>query len=136
MSSGENSQATDSQVMRETTTAAVRGRTSAGNPLLRALFYFPVIVLAGTLAAVGMFPELAEYATPLLGKSSSSCKMKANGSSCCAHAKMCQLPVVTMVVDPSLAVVEGDEAIFFEVPLEEIALEGSIEQPVANDENR
>ncbi|MBM4074653.1 MAG: hypothetical protein FJ267_03320 [Planctomycetes bacterium] len=36
---------------------------------VRAVLYVPLILLVGTYAAVAMFPELAEYATPLIGNS-------------------------------------------------------------------
>lgn len=42
-------------------------------PLVRAVLYAPIVLLAGGYVAVGMFPGLAEYATPLIGESHSSC---------------------------------------------------------------
>lgn len=42
--------------------AATRWRSG----ILRAMFYAPIVLLTSAFAAVAMFPEIAEYATPLI----------------------------------------------------------------------
>ena len=41
-----------------------------GASIVRAVLYTPIILAAGALAAVAMFPGLAEYASPLIGPTS------------------------------------------------------------------
>ena len=60
--------------------------------LLRTMIYAPIVLLVGAYAAVGMFPELAEYATPLLQDgmacySTSACQGQRNSTSasCSSH---------------------------------------------------
>ena len=44
--------------------------------LMRVVLYTPVALLLGGLASLAAFPELANYATPLIGESS-SCPIRA-----------------------------------------------------------
>ena len=46
--------------------------------LLRAVLYTPIVLILGALGAVAMFPDLAEYASPVIGQSKScNCPLKA-----------------------------------------------------------
>ncbi len=40
--------------------------------LLRAVLYAPIVLIAGGMASMAMFPGLSEYATPLIGDSAGS----------------------------------------------------------------
>lgn len=61
--------------------------------MLRAVLYTPVVLILGGLATLAAFPDLAEYASPLIGHSSSNsqCPLQAlmSGSGgCCARKAM------------------------------------------------
>lgn len=66
-------------VSNDTNSAGANGpRRRSG--LMRAVLYTPVAVLLGGLAALATFPELARYATPIVGEapsSSNSCPISA-----------------------------------------------------------
>ncbi len=59
--------------------------------ILRAVLYTPIILIIGGLAAVATFPNLAEYATPLIGETHcsstgmTSCSSAAMPHSCSSH---------------------------------------------------
>ena len=73
------------------------GRTRRRSGLVRAVLYAPVVLMLGGLAALATFPELAEFAKPLVGDSSQKyqCPIAAmmamvNGSgSSCSSAPCC-----------------------------------------------
>ncbi len=46
------------------------GCHSCGKTLLRAIVYAPLILIFGALAALAMYPDLADYGYPLIGKPS------------------------------------------------------------------
>lgn len=55
--------------------------------LARAIVYIPMFVLIGGMSAIAMYPELAEYAAPLLPEQTHSCnsaKLRATSHSCSA----------------------------------------------------
>lgn len=57
--------------------------------LMRAVLYTPIILGLGALAALATFPELANYATPLIGESTKgACSASADGSYQCPIAAM------------------------------------------------
>jgi hypothetical protein len=62
--------------------------------VLRAIVYAPLVLVVGGFAAVAAFPNLAEYATPLIGESTSTpvypfngTGMSSGGGSCCGRAR-------------------------------------------------
>ncbi len=48
--------------------ACSKGCQHRGGGILRAAMYTPVVLILGALGALATFPELAEYATPLIGE--------------------------------------------------------------------
>ena len=51
---------------------AVGATPRRGLGVLRAALYAPVVLIVSAMGAVAMFPDLAEYASPLIGNSSGS----------------------------------------------------------------
>jgi hypothetical protein len=64
------------------------GCNHSGGGIMRAVAYTPIVLLAGAMAAIAMFPNLAEYATPLIGESTGNltCALKNTSGEghCCA----------------------------------------------------
>jgi len=90
--------------------------------LARAILYMPVVLLAGGMAAVAMFPGLAEYAAPLLGGSGASqCAAGSTADSCCSTAASCSSDCAESCVDAASAGPLADESAFFAEPADESA---------------
>jgi hypothetical protein len=64
-------------------TACSTSCQSCGSGLLRAMVYTPVVLIVGAMGAVAMFPDLAEYAAPLVSCSSGGCSSQRS-----AHASL------------------------------------------------
>jgi hypothetical protein len=76
-------------------TSSCESRLHRAGPLMRAVIYTPMVLAAGALSAAVVFPELAEYASPLLDvsqpaySSSLACSASHAEAPCCAHSQTC-----------------------------------------------
>ncbi len=73
--------------------ACSRGCQMCGKGILRAVVYAPVVLILSGLAALAMFPDLADYGYPLIGKPSHTgftgerpCSVEFGNSNCSVPA--------------------------------------------------
>ncbi|MEK6263009.1 MAG: hypothetical protein AABP62_30890 [Planctomycetota bacterium] len=120
-------------------TSSAGSRWYRSGPLLRAVFYTPMVLAAGALSAAVVFPELSEYASPLLDVSQHGCPFSSVACSagpveapCCAHSQSCPSSGSTesCVTDANLDLASTTED---EVPADALAaLEANVSETTSN----